>query len=60
VNFLQFAGVVMTVGLLYVMASFALLLWTAQRFDRIVGRAKQIEKLSPPAPARGMLPSGVT
>jgi ABC-type transport system involved in multi-copper enzyme maturation permease subunit len=49
VNFPQYAAVVLTVGGLYVMAAFALLLWTARRFDRIVARASQVEKVANPA-----------
>ena len=43
VNFPQYIGVVLTVGGLCMMGALALLLWTARRFDRMVGRARQVE-----------------
>jgi hypothetical protein len=58
VNFPQYVLVVLTVGGLYVIAALGLLLWTAHRFDRMVGRARQLEKSPPAAPARGLLDGG--
>jgi ABC-type transport system involved in multi-copper enzyme maturation permease subunit len=43
--------VVFLAGSMYLMAAGTILLWTARRFDRIVGRARQIEQAEPaPAP----------
>jgi ABC-type transport system involved in multi-copper enzyme maturation permease subunit len=56
-NLLEYALVVFVVGTLYMAAAAALLLWTAHRFDRMVGRARQVEKPDP-APPRGLLTAG--